>query len=140
VLRGPVIRYRFRDVELCADRCTLSKAGGELRLEPKTLDCLLYLIANRDRVVGRDELLAALWPGETVSPAALNQCIAVARKAVGDTGTRQEIIATFSKRGYRFVARVEKRPEIEIPEVPSSRSAALADWFSIGMRTLSHVP
>jgi class 3 adenylate cyclase/tetratricopeptide (TPR) repeat protein len=70
---------------------------------------LLYLIQHRDRVVSKQELLDQLWPDQVVSEAALERCITVARKAIGDSGARQQYIKTLHRHGYRFVAAVVER-------------------------------
>jgi DNA-binding winged helix-turn-helix (wHTH) protein len=65
---------------------------------------LRYLALNRLRTVSKAELLAELWAGLSVEDATLQQAIRAARKAVGDDGRRQDVIATVSGVGYRFVA------------------------------------
>ncbi len=69
-------------------------------------DLLSYLIENRERVVSRDELLTNLWRGRIVSDAALGVCLKGARKAVGDSGARQQVIKTLHGRGYQFIVDV----------------------------------
>ncbi|UCH38827.1 MAG: alpha/beta hydrolase [Gammaproteobacteria bacterium] len=76
-------------------------------VEPLVFDLLVYLLEHRDRVVTRDELLDNLWTGKVVTDAALGARLKDARKAVKDSGSRQEVIKTFHGRGYQFVADVE---------------------------------
>ena len=73
-----------------------------LRLEPKAFDLLVYLIANRERVVSKDDLLAAVWNGRIVSELALT-CINAVRMAIGDSGKVQREIKTLPRKGFRFV-------------------------------------
>ena len=96
--------------------CTIDPATFELRrknrpvkIEPRVFDVLMHLIEHRARVVTKHELLDALWPGEAVSDSVLPRCIAAARRAVGDTRSRQRVIQTVHGRGYRFVANLEVR-------------------------------
>ncbi len=98
--------YRFADCELDEQLYQLRRNSAPVALEPKVFDVLAYLIHHRDRVVSKDELLDKLWPGQVVGENALTRCIRAARAAVGDDGTRQEIIETQHGRGYRFVAAV----------------------------------
>jgi DNA-binding winged helix-turn-helix (wHTH) protein len=72
---------------------------------------MTYLIHHRDRFGSRDELLEKRWPGVVVSEAALTQCVAKARKAVGDNSEKQLIIKTQHGRGYRLVMEVTEREE-----------------------------
>ena len=91
--------------------CSVDPAARELRragvlvvLSPKVFDCLAYLIEHRDRAVGRDELIAAVWGRVNVSDALLGQAVLKARRAVGDTGDEQRAIRTIPRFGYRWVA------------------------------------
>ncbi len=82
---------------------------GRLRhLEPQAFDLLAYLLSNRDRVVSKAELLDEVWGDQFVSESALTTRIKEVRRAVGDDGTRQEVIKNYRGRGYRFVAVVEE--------------------------------
>jgi len=99
---------RFRDHELDLSRFELRRSGRRVRVQPKVLDLLVYLIRNRERVVPKDELLGALWQGATVSEAALTHAVKEARRAVRDDGGRQAVIQTVRGRGYRFVAAVQE--------------------------------
>ena len=101
--------YIFGDFELDEHLWMLRHMGKPLKLEPKVLDILAYLIHHRDRVVSKDELIGQLWPGQVVSEAALTHCIAKARKVVQDDGGKQQIIKTLHGRGYRFVVETTER-------------------------------
>ncbi|MFI4968800.1 MAG: transcriptional regulator [Lysobacterales bacterium] len=52
-------------------------------LSPKVFDCLTYPIAHRDRAVGRDELIAAVWGRVDVTDTLLGQTVLKARRAIG---------------------------------------------------------
>jgi len=71
--------YGFASYTLDENRQELHRAGQRVALEPKMFQVLLYLLQHRDRVVTKDELLAACWPGTFVSEAALTRCIAKLR-------------------------------------------------------------
>src|SRR6185369_1086064 len=96
--------YAFGEFVLDERLYQLRRNGTVVKVEPKVFDVLAHLIRHRDRVVSKDELLQALWPGEHVSDSVLPRCVTAARKAIGDTATAQEMIATVHGRGYRFVA------------------------------------
>ena len=97
------MRYLFDDYALDTDRRELSHGGHTVRLEPQAFDLLEYLIRNRERVVSRDDLLAAIWEGRIVSDSAIATRINAARCAVGDTGKAQRLIKTVPRKGIRFV-------------------------------------
>jgi pimeloyl-ACP methyl ester carboxylesterase len=70
-------------------------------------DVLAHLLAHRERVVTKEELLDAVWGDRFVSESALTTRIKQARQAVGDNGQQQRVIKTVHGRGYRFVAPVD---------------------------------
>ncbi|WP_026759097.1 winged helix-turn-helix domain-containing tetratricopeptide repeat protein [Sediminimonas qiaohouensis] len=84
------------------DRYELRLEGRPVALEPRTFDLLALLARNRGRTVTHDEIFSHLWPGRFVSDAALSSQIRSARKALGDNGKRQAIIATVHGRGFRL--------------------------------------
>jgi TolB-like protein len=104
------VRYLFENYALDADRRELRRGTEQLAVEPQVFDLLHYLIRNRDRVVSRDDLLAAVWKGRIVSESALNTRLNAARLALGDNGKDQRVIRTFPRRGVRFVGTVREEP------------------------------
>ena len=123
---GPTLIHAFGDYELDTDRLEL-RFGGEPRpVEPQVFDVLTYLIEHRDRVVGREELLAQVWGHEFVSEATVNSRLMAARKAVGDDGRRQAAIRTIRGRGYRFVADMRDRAAVPATVPLAGRDAELA--------------
>jgi class 3 adenylate cyclase len=101
--------YAFGDCELDAARCELRRAGETVPVEPKVLKVLTYLLAHRDRVVTKDELLECFWPGTFMSESVLTRCLTKARRAVHDDSVSQRVIKTVRGYGYRCVAAVEVR-------------------------------
>jgi TolB-like protein/Tfp pilus assembly protein PilF len=91
---------------LDTDRRELKRHGELVPLEPQVFDLLVYLIENRDRVVSKDDLIAAVWGGRIVSESTLTSRINAVRKAVGDSGGRQAVIRTIARKGVRFVGEV----------------------------------
>ena len=77
-------------------------------VSPKAFEVLTYLVANPGRVVTKDELLKAVWPGSFVEEGNLSQHIFALRRALGD---RARSIATITGRGYQFTAEVQATPQ-----------------------------
>ena len=99
--------YRFGAFELDPGLYILRRDGSDLDIQPKVLDLLLYLVARRDRVVPKEEILEALWRGVSATDDVLSRAIHAARQAVGDDGEQQSVIQTLRRRGFRFVAAIE---------------------------------
>ena len=101
--------YPFGDYTLDTQGYALCRARVPVHVRPKVFQVLAYLLAHRDRVVPKPELLAHVWPGQSISDEALDACIALARRAVGDSGRAHRVIQTRHGYGHRFVAAVEVR-------------------------------
>src|SRR5579859_4082470 len=95
---------RFGDFSLQPERAALWKGDREVKLRPKVYDALHYLIANRGRLVPKEELIQALWPEAFVTDDSLVQCMVELRRALDDRS--QEILKTIPRRGYIFAATV----------------------------------
>lgn len=95
--------YRFEAIELDTDRYELRQDGVAQRVEPQVFALLELLIANRDRLVSKDELNLRVWGGRVVSEAVVNSRVRLARRAIGDDGRAQRQIKTIHNRGFRFV-------------------------------------
>jgi class 3 adenylate cyclase/tetratricopeptide (TPR) repeat protein len=102
------VPYRFGDFELDESLYELRREGEAVELQPKVFDLLLYLIRHRDRVVSRDELLEKVWAGVVVNEEVLTRAVYAARSALGKSSTRESVIRTVRRRGFRFVAEVEE--------------------------------
>ena len=100
------MRFVFGEYELEPESRTLQRCGERVPVEPKVFDLFAYLIEHRSRVVSTNELLDTLWPGVSVTPAALTRAVQKARQAVGDDGERQAVLRTEHGHGFRFVADV----------------------------------
>ena len=118
-----------------SDNYVIDPARRELRrgaelvpVEPQVFDILVFLIANRDRVVSKDDLFGSVWGGRIVSESALASRINAVRSAVGDNGENQRLIRTFPRKGFRFVGAVTERPsgEVAAAERSSKDSSAAA--------------
>jgi DNA-binding winged helix-turn-helix (wHTH) protein len=111
------VRYRFGEFELDAASYTLTRAGVSVRAWPKVLDVLGYLVDQRGRLVTKQELLDALWPGSHVDEVAVPWTISHARRALGQRGGEKSPIETVHGRGYRFTAPVELLSDV-VPVSP----------------------
>jgi pimeloyl-ACP methyl ester carboxylesterase/DNA-binding winged helix-turn-helix (wHTH) protein len=102
------MRYRFGDHTLDTDTLQLLAGTTEIDLEPQVFAVLAHLVAHRDRVVPKEELLDEVWGSRFVSESVLTTRIKQVRRAVGDSGRTQHVVRTSHGRGYRFVAPVDE--------------------------------
>jgi len=106
-----------------------------VRLEPKAMDVLMLLAQRVGRVVRREELFAAVWPGVVVGDEALTQSIIKLRRALGDDSRSPSYIETIAKRGYRLIAPVTFDPagrDASDAPVPAPRRSRLALAMLVG--------
>jgi DNA-binding winged helix-turn-helix (wHTH) protein/tetratricopeptide (TPR) repeat protein len=118
--------YRFGDFRLNPATRELHHNGELMPLPARAFDCLAYLVEHRDRAVGRDELISAVWGRVEISNALLGHTIVRVRRCFGDTGNDQHAVRTVPRFGYRWVLPVEEiadaAPLEDATSVPVSTS------------------
>ncbi|NKB53103.1 MAG: hypothetical protein GKR97_12915 [Rhizobiaceae bacterium] len=105
------MKFAFGLYTLDTDLVELHGPDGPVSVEPQVFTLLSYLAENSDRVVSKDELIENVWQGRIVSDANLNSRVNAARRAVNDDGKAQNVIRTFPRKGFRFVAELNDAPE-----------------------------
>jgi DNA-binding winged helix-turn-helix (wHTH) protein len=106
--RGHVYRFGPFRLDLASER--LWRGADELVLRRKSFAVLCYLLAHAGRLVSRDEVLQAVWPGIMVNDAALTVCISELRQVLGDVAQTPQYIETVHGRGYRFIGTMTAAP------------------------------
>jgi len=106
--------YRFGDLTLDLVRGALRSGESDLPLRPKSFDILTYFVTNAGRLLSKQELMQAAWPGLFVTEDSLVQCVGEIRRAVGEDG--RVVIKTVPGRGYIF--------DIPVTAVSSAGTAA----------------
>jgi pimeloyl-ACP methyl ester carboxylesterase/DNA-binding winged helix-turn-helix (wHTH) protein len=85
---------------------TLWHGSQSLPLTPKAFSVLQCLVQRSGRLVTKDELYTAVWPGVFVGDAALKVCVLEIRRVLADDAKAPRFIETVHRRGYRFIAPV----------------------------------
>ena len=107
----------FDAFTLDVSRGCLRRGADDVRLRPKSFDVLRYLVENPGRLVGKEELLRAVWRHAFVTDNSLVQCLIEIRRALHDDA--QAIIRTVPRRGYIFdVSVIEARDTTEPAPTP----------------------
>jgi TolB-like protein len=114
------MEFCFSDHTLDTNRRELRRGCDPIPVEPQVFDLLTYLVRHRNRVVTKDDLLAAIWGGRMVSESTLTSRINAVRKAVGDSGAEQRLIRTIIRRGFRFIGAVDAHGGEDRPSPPRS--------------------
>src|ERR1043165_5167136 len=100
-------RYQFDDVLVDCENYRIRKAGETRLLGPRAFDLLVYLIAQRGRVIDKQELFEQVWKETFVTDNALTKAVKEIRRAIGDDADAPRYIETVPRRGYRFIADVQ---------------------------------
>ena len=100
--------YRFGDFIVDTDQKVLLREDKALPLTPKLFETLLILVENSGRIVQKEQFMQRLWPHTFVEEANLTSNIQQLRKSLGDNARQPRYIETVTKRGYRFIANVQR--------------------------------
>lgn len=113
--------------------------GKAIALPARAVDALAYLVTHRDRIVDKDELIAAVWRDVAVTDDSLVHAISVVRRTLGDDPTHASFIETVPRRGYRFVGTVDDGTASAAPS-PEATSDASPARHAAGRTRLSMAP
>jgi TolB-like protein/DNA-binding winged helix-turn-helix (wHTH) protein/Flp pilus assembly protein TadD len=115
-------RFRFDDFEIDLRSGEVWKHGKRVRLQEQPFQVLRVLMERQGEIATRDELKQILWPADTFVDFddGLNTAVKKIRDVLGDSSERPRYIETIPRRGYRFLATLEKVP-------PATTSAADAN-------------
>jgi eukaryotic-like serine/threonine-protein kinase len=136
--------YRFEEYELDCVQWQLTWRNENIPIQRKSFDLLVYLLKERPRVVGKDEILEAIWPNQYVDENNLAQQISLLRKALSKHESELKLVETVPGRGYKFGAEVEeiadrgKTPDSGLSQA-SSADMVLESEESITRITLEEV-
>jgi Tol biopolymer transport system component/DNA-binding winged helix-turn-helix (wHTH) protein len=122
-----VVRFGVFEVHLQAGE--LRKSGLRIKLQEQPFQILALLLERPGEVITREELRQRLWPADTFVDFdhSLNSAIKKLRQALGDDSDNPRFIETLPRRGYRFIATVERpvgeESRISGPSSPPESSA-----------------
>ena len=102
---GPEIAspvFRIGEAEMDTARREIRFKGSPADVQPKVFDLIEYLLRNRERVIGKDELFDEIWPSVVVTEASLTQSVKRARDLFRQNGFDCDVIRTVPRKGYQF--------------------------------------
>ncbi len=113
--------FQLGDWGVYPDQGLLVGIKGEVHLEPKVMEVLIYLAERQDQVVRRDDLINDVWHGTFVSDEVLSRAISLLRTCLGDDRMTPYYIQTMPKVGYRLLMNVTPLAVAESEQEPVSR-------------------
>jgi DNA-binding winged helix-turn-helix (wHTH) protein len=150
----PARRYRFGAFEADAATGELRRQGLRTKLNAQPFQVLCMMLERPGELLTREEISRELWPDGTFVDYehGVNSAVNRIREALGDTAGSPRFVETLARRGYRFVAPVERIAPIEVqatqtesesrppaaisesdskarPAVPAEPDAGLRSWI-----------
>ena len=132
--------YRFGDYDLDRRTVELRKAGVKIKLAPQPARVLRLLASRPGELVSRDEIRRELWGEGTFVDFEhnLNYCLNCVREVLGDTAQSPRYIETLPRRGYRFIAPVERQrpfaePTLAVLPFANLNGDPARDYFADGI-------
>lgn len=120
------MRWQIEGFVFCEKQQTLRFEQEILQLEPMVVELLAYFCRHTDEIINREQLIEEVWRGRIITDNAVTKVINKLRKNLNDDPRKPLYIATFPKKGYRFIATVSELPE-DPPAVSPESSAAQAN-------------
>jgi DNA-binding winged helix-turn-helix (wHTH) protein len=123
---GRIVRFGVFEVDLSAGE--LRKSGRKLRLQEQPFQMLALLLERPGDVITREELRQKLWPADTFVDFdhSLNTAVNKVREALGDSALHPLYVETIARRGYRFLAPVERTEHSPAPQTAAAQAPPLA--------------
>jgi cholera toxin transcriptional activator len=106
----PARRYRFGAFEADSATGELRRQGILIKLNAQPFQVLLMLLNRPGQLLTREEISRELWPDGTFVDYehGVNSAVNRIREALGDAAGNSRFVQTLARRGYRFVAPVER--------------------------------
>ncbi len=106
----PARRYRFGIFEADAATGELRRRGLRIKLNAQPFQVLIMLVDRPGQLLTREDISSALWPEGTFVDYehGVNSAVNRIREALGDTAGNPRFVETLARRGYRFIAPVER--------------------------------
>ena len=134
-IQSPATRVRFREFTLDLEACEFRKDGTVTALGEQPRRLLEVLVERPGVVVSREDLRERLWGAETFVDFehGLNAAVKRLRDALGDSAEHPRYIETVPKRGYRFIAPVERIATSAIDIYPTVKHRPVSWLLLVGI-------
>lgn len=120
------MRWKIEAFVFCEKQQTLSFKQETLQLEPMVVELLAYFCRHTDQIINREQLIEQVWRGRLITDNAVTKVINKLRKNLHDDPRKPRFIATFPKKGYKFIASVSELVEENIESLASNEASDAA--------------
>lgn len=118
----------------------LARGDEIVRLEPKAMEVLVYLVSRPGEVITREELEQDVWRGALVGYDAVTNTIIKLRKALQDDARQPRFIATIPKIGYQLIATITRPEDDQDSGANPAATSRISPESSIAARWKRLVP
>lgn len=118
----PNTSYRISNITVNTQLNTIEKQGETLRLEPKVMHLLDFLVRQQGEVCSKQQIIDEIWPRQIIANDVITRLIFVLRNTLGDDAKSPKFISTIPKKGYVFLVKAEP---IELKKIPERLSVIL---------------
>ncbi len=132
---------KFGTFELDLAAGELRKNGSKVRLQEQPFRLLTFLVHRPGDLVSREELREKLWPADTYVDFdnSLNTAASKLREALGDSAASPRFIETLPRRGYRFIAPLERHGQVgdvssSVPPTPAELKTPAQQTLQASLR------
>ncbi len=128
--------FRFGDWLVRPASLVLQRGDQTVPLEPRLMQVLVLLCSAPGQVFSADELLQRCWDDAELGDNPVHKCLALLRKALGDSASSPRYIRTLRRQGYCTVAAVE------VLDAPAPATPWTGDSPFVGLRPFDarHAP
>jgi DNA-binding winged helix-turn-helix (wHTH) protein/tetratricopeptide (TPR) repeat protein len=139
-------RSTVSEIELDLGRYELRRAGRRVRLEKKPMELLIFLVARREQLVSREEIVTKLWRSDLFidTEPNINNIVRKIRTALGDDSTKPRFLETVVGKGYRFVGSIRvvaaRHPQSDFESGTVSTGSTEKDDSWTGRSSLAVLP
>ena len=132
---SPRTHYRFGVFEVDTSTGELRRKGMRIKLHSQPFQLMLLLLERPGEILTREEICRELWPEGTFVDYehGVNSAINRLREALGDKASNPKFVETLARRGYRFLAPVERivlqpsEPVTRETSTPNAENLSLAE-------------
>lgn len=109
-----LMRWKIRHFTFCERKQTLADENTRTQLEPLLVEVLSYFCRHPGEMISREKLVEEVWQSRIITDNAVNRVIAKLRKQLGDDPRAPRFIATFPKKGYKWIAPLKEYPQAPV--------------------------
>ncbi|GHF99067.1 winged helix-turn-helix domain-containing protein [Thalassotalea marina] len=141
------MRWQIEQFVFCDHKLTLINGQETQQLEPMVGELLKFFCQHHSDIITRDQLIAGVWQGRVITDNAVNRVVTKLRKVFADDAKKPKFIATYPKKGYKFIASVTAISEEHLDESVDALKAIednipdnnLSNTNSPEIRSLKHI-